>query len=138
MRAIWGMLFERSLAATGDTARATAWLRRLDGQTREYVLNPALLTEKLVRREGWITLWDLPDLQITIRTGRHLGYVFPSSGTPVIDDAIAVVRGAQRDAWRGLRRLGADPRMQLARRARGLPAAGAHRSARGLAARVGP
>ena len=43
MRAIWGMLFERSLAATGDTAQAAAWLRRLDGQTREYVLNPALL-----------------------------------------------------------------------------------------------
>ena len=98
MRAIWGMVLERSLAATGDTGRAAAWLRRLDGQTREYVLNPALLTEKLVRQEGWITLWDLPDLQITIRKGRHLGYVFPSSGTPVIDDAIAVVRGARRDS----------------------------------------
>jgi len=98
MRAIWGMVFERSLAATGDTAQAAAWLRRLDGQTREYVLNPALLTEKLVRQEGWITLWDLPDLQITIRRGLPLGYVFPSSGTPVIDDAIAVVRGARRDS----------------------------------------
>ena len=114
MRAIWGMVLERSLAATGDTGQAAAWLRRLDGQTREYVLNPALLTEKLVRQEGWITLWDLPDLQITIRKGRHLGYVFPSSGTPVIDDAIAVVRGARRDslarvfvAW------ARSPKMQL-------------------------
>jgi iron(III) transport system substrate-binding protein len=95
MRAIWGMLFERSLAATGDTARAAAWLRRLDGQTRQYVMNPALMTEMMVRGDAWITLWDLPDLQITIRDGRDLGYVFPSSGTPVIDDAIAVVRGAK-------------------------------------------
>ncbi len=98
MRAIWGMLFERSLAATGDTAQAARWLRRLDGQTRQYVMNPALMTEMMVRGEAWITLWDLPDLQITIREGRNLGYTFPSSGTPVIDDAIAVVRGARHAA----------------------------------------
>lgn len=98
MRAIWGMVFERSLAATGDTAQAAAWLRRLDGQTRQYVMNPALMTEMLVRGDAWITLWDLPDLQLAIRDGRHLGYVFPSSGTPVIDDAIAVVRGAKHAA----------------------------------------
>ncbi len=125
MRAIWGMVYERSLARTGDTSEAAAWLRRLDGQTREYVLNPALLTEKLVRQEGWITLWDLPDLQITIRRGRRLGYVFPASGTPVIDDAIAVVRGARRaDLAREFARWVRSPAMQLvaAREAYRLPA----------------
>lgn len=96
MRAIFGMIMERSLRATGDTARGAAWLRRLDAQTKEYVFNGTLLTEKIGRQEGLITLWDLPDLLLTIRSGRPLGYTFPTSGTPVIDDAIAVVRGSRR------------------------------------------
>ncbi len=114
MRAIFGMVMERSIRATGDTAQGAAWLRRLDGQTRQYVMNPALMTEMLVRGEAWVTLWDLPDLQLTIREGRNLGYTFPTSGTPVIDDAIAVVRGAKHAA---LARQFVDwvltPRMQL-------------------------
>lgn len=94
MRAIFGMILERSVRETGDTARGMAWLRRLDGQTREYVLNPALLYEKLSRQEGWVTVWDLPDIQVVQRQGRPLDYIFPLSGTPVIVDAIALVRGA--------------------------------------------
>src|SRR5512142_793155 len=39
MRAVWGMIIERSIKQTGDTAAGFAWLRRLDGQTKEYVLN---------------------------------------------------------------------------------------------------
>ena len=95
MRAIWGLVIERSIRETGDTARAMAWLRRLDRQTRSYVLNPALLNEKLARREGLITLWDLPDVLIDKGKGLPLGYVFPRSGTVVIDDGIALVRGAK-------------------------------------------
>jgi iron(III) transport system substrate-binding protein len=101
MRAVWGMLIERGLKQTGDTAAGFQWLRRLDGQTKEYVQNSALLDQKIVRQEGLVTIWDLPDIQINIRDGLQLGYVFPTSGTPVIEDAIAVVRGARhRDAAR--------------------------------------
>lgn len=95
MRAIWGLIIVRSIKETGDTARAMAWLRRLDGQTRSYVLNPAVLNEKLARREGLVTLWDLPDVLIDRGKGLPLGYVFPRSGTVVIDDAVALVRGAR-------------------------------------------
>jgi iron(III) transport system substrate-binding protein len=101
MRAVWGMLIERGLKQAGDTAAGFQWLRRLDGQTKEYVQNSALLDQKIVRQEGLVTIWDLPDIQINIRDGLQLGYVFPKSGTPVIEDAIAVVRGARhRDAAR--------------------------------------
>lgn len=93
MRAIFGMVLQRSLRETGDTAAGWDWLRRLDAQTREYVLNPALLHQKLIRREGLVTLWDLPDILIEQSRGQPFGYVFPSSGTPVIEDAIAIVRG---------------------------------------------
>jgi iron(III) transport system substrate-binding protein len=74
MRAAWGMIIERGIKATGDTAAGFDWLRRLDAQTKEYVLNAALLDEKLV------------------------GYRFPASGTAAIQDPIAVVRGAKRSA----------------------------------------
>jgi iron(III) transport system substrate-binding protein len=95
MRAIWGLILYRSIRATGDTAQGMAWLRRLDGQTRAYALNPSILNEKLARQEGVLTLWDLPDVLIDKARGLPLDYVFPSSGTVVIDDAIALVRGAR-------------------------------------------
>lgn len=94
MRAIWGMIVERSLRATGDTAQAWAWLRRLDANTREYVLNPSLMEQKLIRQEGMVSLWDLPDILIEQGRGSPLSYVLPSSGAPVIEDGIALVRGA--------------------------------------------
>lgn len=95
MRAIWGLILVRSLRETGDTAQGMAWLRRLDAQTVAYTLNPAILNEKLARQEGLVTLWDLPDILISRGKGLPFGYTFPRSGTVVIDDAIALVRGAK-------------------------------------------
>jgi iron(III) transport system substrate-binding protein len=95
MRAIFGMVMLRGLAATGDTAAGYDWLRRLDAQTREYVLNPVLMDQKLVRREGLISLWDLPDILVARAKGQPLGFTLPTSGTPVIEDAIALVKGAK-------------------------------------------
>ncbi len=95
MRAIWGLIIEHSIHATGDTADAMAWLRRLDGQTKAYTLNPAILSERLARGEGLITLWDLPDILIDRSKGLPFDYIFPRSGTVVIDDAIGLVRGGR-------------------------------------------
>ncbi len=95
MRAIWGLIIERSLRMTGDTTAGMAWLRRLDGQTKSYALNPAILDARLARGEGLITLWDLPDILISRSKGMPFGYVFPRSGTVVIDDAIGLVRGSR-------------------------------------------
>jgi iron(III) transport system substrate-binding protein len=95
MRAIWGLILLRSLRQTGDTTAGMAWLRKLDGQTRTYTISPALLYEKLARQEGLISLWDLQDILITKARGMPLDYVFPRSGTVVIDDAIGLVRGSR-------------------------------------------
>jgi iron(III) transport system substrate-binding protein len=95
MRAIWGLIIERSLRRTGDTTEGMAWLRRLDGQTKAYALNPALLDARLARGEGLVTLWDLPDILISRSKGMPFDYVFPRSGTVVIDDAIGLVRGCR-------------------------------------------
>ena len=96
MRAIFGMIVQRGLRETGDTAAGFDWLRRLDAQTSEYVINPALLHQKLVRQEGLITLFDLPDILTEQRKGNPLDFVLPTSGTPVIEDGVAIVRGTNR------------------------------------------
>lgn len=96
MRTIFGMVIDRSLRATGDTAQGFDWLRRLDGQTREYVLNPTMLYQKLARQEGLVTLWDLPDIEIIKKQYNYpIDYVIPRSGTPLLVDGVAVVRGAR-------------------------------------------
>ena len=95
MRAVWGMIIERELRRTGDTAAGFDWLRRLDANTREYVLNGPLLNQKLVRQEGLVSAWDLPDVLLNIRDSLQLAYVFPTSGSPVIPDAMGVVKGAR-------------------------------------------
>lgn len=98
MRAIFGMILARSVAETGSPARGFEWLRRLDAQTKEYVVNGTLLMEKIARREGLVTLWDLPDVLLEKNAGAPIGYVFPASGSPVIDDAVALVKGGKHAA----------------------------------------
>jgi iron(III) transport system substrate-binding protein len=100
MRAIFGMMIYRGIRAGRDTAAGFDWLRRLDGQTREYVLNPTLLYQKLARQEGLITLWDLPDIEALKAKGAAwpIDYVLPTSGTPVLVDGVGVVRGTKHEA----------------------------------------
>ena len=115
MRAVWGLILSRSLRATGDTAAGFAWLRRLDGQTKEYVQNPALVSEKIARQEALVTVWDLPDVLISRRRGMPIGYVFPQSGTVAIEDGIAIVRGSKHvDVARAFVEFAGSPDMQLA------------------------
>ncbi|HET9984059.1 MAG TPA: extracellular solute-binding protein [Longimicrobiales bacterium] len=99
MRTIWGMVLDRSVRQTGDTAQGMAWLRRLDAQTKEYVLNPTLLYQKLARQEGLITLWDMPDIEeLQAKTKLPIDYTIPTSGTPLVVDGVAVVKGAPHTA----------------------------------------
>ena len=94
MRAIFGAIVARAVARTGSPEAGYDWLRKLDANTREYVLNPTILYQKLGRQEGIITLWDMPDIAtLQQRTGIPVGYVIPSSGTPVLVDGIAIVKG---------------------------------------------
>lgn len=94
MRTLFGMVLARSVAETGGPEAGFDWLRRLDAQTKEYVANPALLHQKLVRREGLVTMWELTDILFQRQRGAPLGYSFASSGTPVIDDSVGLVAGA--------------------------------------------
>lgn len=98
MRTAFGSVVARSIVETGGPEAGFEWLRRLDAQTKEYVVNPALLFEKLTRQEGLVSIWELTDLLFLQKRGAPLDYHFPSSGTPVIDDSIGLVKGARHTA----------------------------------------
>jgi iron(III) transport system substrate-binding protein len=95
MRAFFGMILSRSVSETGSPERGFAWLKKLDAQTKDYEMNASVLVERIARREGLVTVWDLPDVLLEMRRSQGLAYVFPASGTPVIDDAVGLIRGAR-------------------------------------------
>jgi iron(III) transport system substrate-binding protein len=94
MRSMFAMVLAKSVAETGDAARGFAWLKRLDGQTKEYASNPAILFQKIVRREGLVTVWELSDILLQQQRGVPIAFNLATSGTPVISDAVALVKGA--------------------------------------------
>ena len=95
MRAIFAAQIIRGWKATNGPDSGYAWLRHLDASTKEYVANPALLYQKLGRQEGLISLFDMPDIAALSAKGIPVGYMIPKSGTPVLVDGIAIVRGAK-------------------------------------------
>jgi iron(III) transport system substrate-binding protein len=97
MRAIFGAIVARSVARTGSPEEGYEWLRKLDANTREYTLNPTILYQKLGRQEGVITLWDMPDIAtLKQRLNIPVDYIIPASGTPLLVDGIALVRGTKK------------------------------------------
>lgn len=96
MRAIFGAILQRSIEMTSRTDSGWSFLRQLDANTKEYTINPALLYEKLKRGDGWITLYNMPDIAtLEQRTGAPVKYIVPASGTPLLVDAIAIVKGTK-------------------------------------------
>jgi iron(III) transport system substrate-binding protein len=94
MRAIFGAMIWRFYKDSGKPDQGYDWLRRLDANVHEYTADGTLLMQKLVRREGLLSLWNLPDVRIyKEQKGFPIDYVFPASGTPVITDGIAVIKG---------------------------------------------
>ncbi len=96
MRAIFVGIMARETARTGSSRAGYDWLRRLDANTREYAFNPSILHERLRRGEGVLTLYNMPDMaMLRQRQNAPIAYVIPASGTPVLVDGIALVRGAK-------------------------------------------
>lgn len=95
MRAIFGAMILRSIQQTGSPEGGFEWLRKLDANVKEYTADPSLLYQKLGRQEGVITLYNMPDIVIQQQRGYHVDYVFPSSGTPLLVDGIAIVAGTE-------------------------------------------
>src|ERR1700752_611011 len=95
MRAIFGAMIWRFYKDTGSPDKGYEWLSKLDANVHEYTADGTLLMQKIARREGSLTLWDMPDVRLCQeQKGFPVAYVIPASGTPVIIDGIAIIRGA--------------------------------------------
>lgn len=95
MRVIFGSMILRFYQDTNSPSGGYDWLRRLDANVHEYTADGTLLMQKLARREGLVSLWNMPDVRVYQEQKKlPIAYIIPSSGTPVIIDGIAIVRGA--------------------------------------------
>ncbi len=95
MRAIFGGMIWRYYKDTNSPEKGYDWLRKLGANVHEYTADGTLLIQKLARQEGVISLWDLPDVRLYQEQKKlPVAYNIPTSGTPVVIDAIALVRGA--------------------------------------------
>lgn len=96
MRIIFSALIQKQIEKTGDSEAGFRWLQKLDANTKAYAADPTQLYLKIAREEGLVSLWNLPDVIIQTKTnGYPFGYVIPASGTPLITDCIAIVKGAK-------------------------------------------
>ena len=90
MRTIWGALIMRQ----PTVEEGYVWLARLDMNTKTYTADPTQLYLKIAREEGDVSLWNLPDTEIQAEiNGYPFGFALPSSGTPILNDGIALVAG---------------------------------------------
>ena len=96
MRVILCAMILREIGRGGDVEAGLSWLRRLDRNTKSYAADPTQLYLAIAREEGVVTVWDLSDVMIQIQTnGYPFGYVVPASGTPLMTDGIALVKGTK-------------------------------------------
>jgi iron(III) transport system substrate-binding protein len=96
MRIIYSALMQRENMRAHDPEAGYRWLLRLDANTKTYTADPTQLYLKIAREEGLITLWNLTDAVYQARVnGYPFGYILPASGTPLITDCIAIVRGTK-------------------------------------------
>jgi len=94
MRTIFGAMILRQWQQGQKPDPGYDWLRKLDANTREYTVDGTVLLQKLARQEGVISLWDLPDVASAInRQKLPLAFSMPSSGTPLVIDGIAIIKG---------------------------------------------
>lgn len=96
MRAIYSAMILRFPDAAGSAETGYAWLRKLNANTKEYVNDAPMMFQKLGRQEAAITLWNMPDIELQKSQYKYpFAYVVPASGTPVLTEGLAIVKGTK-------------------------------------------
>ncbi len=91
MRTIFCAMIYRHYLQTGSPEAGYQWLKRLDANTKDYVANLTILSQKLARQEEVVTLWNMPDIELQRTQYNYpLAYSVPRSGTPMVTDGIAI------------------------------------------------
>ena len=96
MKSLFSAMVCRFYSQDGRPDRGYDWLRRLDANTKAYAASPAALMMMIGRQEGLVTLWDLTDILLQRREqAMPIWFAIPRSGALVLNEGIAVVRGAR-------------------------------------------
>ncbi len=96
MRTIYSSMIYRTYKDTQDPKEGYEWLRKLDANTKEYTANPEMMYSKVAKGEGLLTVWNMPDTVMLKETkGYPFDFVIPKSGTPVLTEGIALVKGSK-------------------------------------------
>jgi spermidine/putrescine-binding protein len=77
MRAIFGAMIWRFYKDSGSPEKGYEWLRRLDANVHEYTADGTLMVQKLARREGLISLWDMPPAVLRLLRTRSPSFAAP-------------------------------------------------------------
>ncbi len=96
LRVIFSAMIASSVSRNGSGESGFAWLRRLDANTKAYTADPTQMYLKLAREEASVSIWDMPDIVLQAKLNNYpFGYNFPPSGTVLLTDGIAIVRGTK-------------------------------------------
>lgn len=92
MRTIYSALIWKNLQPGNDPQPGYDFLKKLDANTVSYAATPEDMYAQLDQGVGSVTLWNLQDALIQpLKNSRPWKYVMPSSGAPVLLDAVGVV-----------------------------------------------
>ena len=95
MRAIFFGMIDRSLKETQSVEKAFEWMKGVDANTKDYLSGGEQVFRKMAQRVGDISMWTLSDIMLQkSKYGYPFEIVFPESGSPVILDGIARVKGS--------------------------------------------
>jgi iron(III) transport system substrate-binding protein len=96
LRVIFSSFISRSIQNTGSEEQGFDYLKKLDANTNVYAADPTQMYARLGGNDPVVTLWNMPDIILqSTKYNYPFGYNFPSSGTVVLTDAIAVVKGTK-------------------------------------------
>lgn len=96
MRVIFSAMIANSVKNSGSEQSGFEWLKNLDANTSSYAADPTQMYIKLSGNEAAVTLWNMPDIILQKTLYNYpFGYNFPESGTVVLTDGIAIVKGAK-------------------------------------------
>jgi len=96
VRTIFAAMIIRAMGPDKTAEPGYAWLKKLDANTKEYAADQTFMLQKLGHQEAVLTLWNMPDIELQhAKYNYPLAYIIPKSGTPVLTDAMAIVKGTK-------------------------------------------
>ena len=98
MRTIYSAMVYKDFAQTQSPDKGYAFLKALDANTVAYTATPDDMYTQLDQGTGLVTLWNLQDALIQpLKNKRPWSYVMPTSGSPVLLDAVGIIKNKGQD-----------------------------------------